>query len=160
MDRHVQLKRIERKIDQILAIVKSNNVKAKFIKFFVERKEITMLSMTDSQQANVKLVIKDKNGKPAKVDGVPAWTIVDSSICVVTPAADGMSALFVAVPGTSGETTASVDVDADLGPGVTDIIGVLSVVISLNPAAVVELQADPPVEQPNPGPVPAAKRKP
>ncbi len=138
-----RLRNIEKKVDQIIDILT-----APILIFELEGEPIDMLNMTDSQQQQVNLVIKDKNGKPAKVDGVPTWVVGDPSICTVTVAADGMSGLFKGVAGTSGETVATVDADADLGPGVTDIIAVLSIVVTAGQATVIELQAGAPVEQP------------
>ncbi len=136
-----RLKRLEKKIDQIIDLLT-----APFITFELEGEPIDMLEMTDSQQATVTLKINDSRGKPAKVDGIPTWKIDDDTIATVTPSADGMTALCVA--GNAGAATITVDADADLGPGITDITGVLSVVVTSGPATVIELQAGTPVEQP------------
>ncbi len=140
-DREVieRLERIERKLDELLRFHFT-------VKFYVEGEEITMLTMTDSQQANVKLVILDSKQKPAQVDGVPVWTTSDATVAAVTPAADGMSALVVA--GNGGPALITVTCDADLGPGVTPIIGTLDVTITGGAATIIQLQADAPVEQP------------
>ena len=144
-----KLIRLERLSTKILHLVeqKTDNKDARFISFINEEgTNMSMLNMTDSQQAIVKLAIKDAKGKPAKVDGVPLWAVADSSVATVVPAADGLSANIVA--GDGGNTQVTVTADADLGSGVSPIIGLLDVVVEGGPATVVELQPGTPTEQP------------
>lgn len=70
----------------------------------------------------VSLVINDKMGNPAKVDGTPSWTSSDEAVVTVTPEADGMSATIVSL-GTTGTAQVSVSADADLGEGVRTLTG-------------------------------------
>lgn len=81
---------------------------------------------TDQNYPNVKLTILDSKGRPAKVDGVPVWASSDETQVTVTPAADGMSAVVDTVaPSSSGQTARiTVSADADLGAGVTPLVGV------------------------------------
>ena len=80
------------------------------------------IKITNEQKVNVTLSPKTDSSKPAKLDGVPTWTVVngtDTSSTVV-PSADGMSADLVSSD-TPGDTTFLVDADADLGTGVEDL---------------------------------------
>jgi Bacterial Ig-like domain (group 2). len=121
--------------------------KAFSIKFQVDGKDITMLEMTDTQQVPVSLVINDKKGHPARIDGTPEWLSSDPAVATVDEiAADGLSATVKAVD--TGVCQITVSVDADLGAGSTKAItGFLDVTINAGEAAVVELQAGTPVEQ-------------
>ena len=77
---------------------------------------------TDFHFPNVTLVITDKDGKAAKVDGAPIWASSDETVISVVAAVDGMSAVVETVaPGTARVT---VSADADLGAGSTIITGV------------------------------------
>jgi len=76
-------------------------------------------TITNEQKVNVTLSPKTDSGKPAKLDGVPVWSVVSGDSTVVA-AADGMSADLVSSD-TPGDTTFLVDGDADLGSGVEDI---------------------------------------
>lgn len=70
----------------------------------------------------VSLVINDKMGNAAKVDGVPSWSSSDEAVVTVTPEADGMSATIVSL-GATGTAQVSVSADADLGEGVRTLTG-------------------------------------
>jgi hypothetical protein len=88
----------------------------------------TVILPTD-QKATVTLAPKDAFGNPGAVDTsqhAPVWGVSDPALLSVTPAADGLSAVFVAV----GPVTASgavvqgtVRADVDLGEGVEDLVG-------------------------------------
>lgn len=82
--------------------------------------------ITVDQQINGSVAFTDRNGNPAVVDGVPAWSSSDPAVLAVTPADDGMSALVVPV-GPLGTAQVSVRADADLGEGVREIIGTADV---------------------------------
>jgi hypothetical protein len=69
----------------------------------------------------VSVAFVDAKGKPAMVDGVPTWTVDNASVVdVLTPAADGMSATLH-IMDNLGAAVLSVNADADLGSGVTNI---------------------------------------
>ncbi len=76
-------------------------------------------TVTNEQKVNVVLKPTTQSGKPAKLDGVPTWSVVSGDSTVV-PAADGMSADLVSSD-TPGDTTFLIDGDADLGAGVVDV---------------------------------------
>lgn len=110
--------------------------KATTITFWYQGKEITMLTMTDTQMAEVSLIIKDKSGNPATVDGIPAWASTDPLVADAIVDPDGMKANVLAK--SSGVCQITVSADADLGAGVKPIIGFLDVHIS-GTATVIEL---------------------
>jgi len=67
----------------------------------------------------VTLTPKTDSGKPAKLDGVPVWSVISGTSTVV-PAADGLSADLISSD-EPGVTVFLVDADADLGEGVEDL---------------------------------------
>lgn len=77
------------------------------------------ITITNEQKVTATLTPKTDTGKPAKLDGVPTWTVAsgDSTLNV---AADGMSAELISSD-TPGDTTVLVEADADLGEGVETI---------------------------------------
>lgn len=104
--------------------------------------------MTSTQQVTLTLNPLDKNGNPAKVDGVPEWQIDNPALATVTPAADGLTALVKAL-GAPGKVNVKGIVDADLTSGVRNLEATLAIDIT---SAVLEAQtltitAGDPVEQ-------------
>lgn len=96
-----------------------------------------------NQNAEIKIkAIKDAAGNPAKVDGDKLeWTMKgDLSLGTLTPAADGMSALFVR-NGAVGKVTVQVSGDADLGPDVKLIVGEVEIECLGGEAVMFELEA-------------------
>lgn len=63
----------------------------------------------------------DRKGRPAKVDGKPAWSVSDEAIVSLVISEDGLSAEFEALA--EGSVVVQVQADADLGEGVKPIIG-------------------------------------
>jgi hypothetical protein len=117
------------------------------IKFVYQGKEITMLEITDTQQAEVGLVIKNKKGGLASVDGVPVWKSTDEGVATVENlSADGMNGTIVAHTG--GICQITVEADADLGVGVVPIIGFLDVKVIGGQATIIELVPGAISEQP------------
>lgn len=109
-------------------------------------KDITMLTLTDTQKSVLTLAIKDAKGRPAKTDGIPEW--VSSNVDVATVgdiAANGMSATVRAVA--PGVCQITVTADADLGAGTKHITGFLDVDVAGGEAVTVELTAGPAEEQ-------------
>jgi hypothetical protein len=117
------------------------------IKFILDGKEITMLEMTDADQCDVALVIKDKNGKPANVDDPPVWSTSDDLVAMADSSADPTSMKAKIVAKGSGVCQITVTADADLGAGVKPLIGFLDVTI-LGTATVIELVPGPITPQP------------
>lgn len=105
-----------------------------------------MLVLTDTQQCDLSIQPVDKKGQPAQIDGTPVWSSSDSAIVTVNPGSDGLSAVVVA--GNIGTAQVNVTVDADLGSGVTEIVGVLDVQVTAGAAVSVTINAGSPTEQP------------
>jgi hypothetical protein len=92
-----------------------------------------MANLNTSQQVPATLAITNAAGQPAPVDGVPVWASSDETVILVTPAADGMSAVAAAVAPGTGRIT--VTADADTGAGVTTITGVSEdIIVVVDPA--------------------------
>lgn len=104
------------------------------------------LILSDSQKFDATVGFVDKKGQPAKVDGVPSWTVSDPTILSVEPAADGMSATVKAI-GPLGTSQVSVTADADLGEGVRNVVGTLDVEVVAGEAVAANINAGAPVEQ-------------
>lgn len=141
-----------RQIHRVLEAVRSLAPEsAATFQFLLEGKVITMLDLTATQQSVLKLSIKSKSGKPAKVDGAPKWSSSDTEVATVEAASDGMSATVKAVNGNGGVCQITAAGDADLGAGVEPLTGFLDVTVAGGDglkAAVFELIAGTPTEQP------------
>jgi hypothetical protein len=80
----------------------------------------------DDKKVTCSVAWVDKKGKPAVVDGTPAWASSSEAVCAVLDiAADGSSATLVG--GDLGNAQISVTGDADLGSGIREVIAVLDV---------------------------------
>lgn len=79
----------------------------------------------------------DRKGRPAKVDGVPEWSVSDEAVVSMVVADDGMSAEFEALA--EGAVVVQVGADADLGDDVKQIIGVGSLAVLPAEAVGVEI---------------------
>lgn len=111
----------------------------------VIERAILMLVLTDSQKAVLSISPVDKKEFPAAVDGVPVWTVADSTVASLTPSEDGLSASIVAeAPGT---TQINVTADADLGEGVVELIGTLDVQVTAGQAVSLNISSSAPEEQ-------------
>jgi len=104
-------------------------------------------TLTADQEVVVSLVITDQYGNPARVDGLPAWEASNVAVLAVRTAADGMSAVVTA-KGPAGTSQVRVTCDADLGEGVTEIIGLLDVEVLGGQAAVIALTPGAPSTKP------------
>lgn len=110
------------------------------------RKEgVTKVDLRDDQKVQLTIAITDKKGKPAAVDGVPAWASSDETVITVTPAADGMGAQVDAVA--PGQGRVVVTADADLGSGVTPITGTLDFNVTAGGAINIAITAGTPEDQ-------------
>lgn len=76
-------------------------------------------SITNEQKVSVTLNITTDAGRPAKVDGAPAWVVLSGS-SALTVADDGLSAV-VTSSDDPGDTSVIVKADADTGEGVVEI---------------------------------------
>lgn len=95
------------------------------------------MELKDTQQVILSIVITDRKGNPAKVDGIPAWTTSNADVASVEPADDGMSATVKA--GIPGDATIAVSADADLGAGVTELAGTADITVVPGAAEVLTL---------------------
>jgi hypothetical protein len=84
-----------------------------------------MFSLTDVQKVSLAIAPVNAKGKPAPVDGVPAWTNSNEIAASLSIADDGLSAVLFA--NEAGTTQVMVSVDADMGEGVVPITGILDV---------------------------------
>lgn len=87
----------------------------------VTKKENTMLELTITNEQKVKVTLTPvtDTGRPASLDGAPAWT-VQSGDSTVVPDEGGLSAFLVSSD-TPGDTIFVVTADADLGEGVEEL---------------------------------------
>ena len=76
-------------------------------------------TITNEQKISVTLNITTDSGRPAKVEGAPAWVVLSGNSAVV-PAEDGLSAV-VTSSDDPGDTSVIVKADANLGEGVEEI---------------------------------------
>ena len=83
----------------------------------------SMLDLTITNDQKITVTLKPNTGgaspKPAKVDGIPTWT-VQSGDSAVSVAEDGLSAALISSD-TPGDSTYLVEADADLGAGIETI---------------------------------------
>lgn len=89
-----------------------------------------MLSITINNEQKVKVTltpVTDK-GQPAKLDGVPTWTVL-SGDSTVEVAEDGLSADLISAD-SSGTTEIEVKADAELGEGVVEIGETLTLIVT------------------------------
>ena len=100
------------------------------------------LILTDEQKATLSVAFKTAAGHDAVVDGVPAWNVSDPAVLVLTPSADGLSAVIAS--GSIGLSQVSVIADADLGPGIASITGTLDVEVKPAQAVTVGINAGAP----------------
>jgi hypothetical protein len=87
---------------------------------------VTMLELTitDTQKIKVTLNPTTEAGKPAQVDGAPKWNVQDGDAALVV-AEDGLSADLVSGEAL-GDSKILVSADADLGSGVVEISGLIT----------------------------------
>lgn len=113
----------------------------------VKGETIMAFELPATHQVNVAVEFRDRKNNPAPVDDVPVWSVDNSELLLLTPAADGMSCLVAAV-GPLGTANVTLQADADLGDGSTPVIGTLEVQITGGTATVVALTPGTPEEQP------------
>ena len=102
-------------------------------------RDIKMLILAIDHKVPASIQPVDAAGNPAQVEGAPVLTSSANSIVTVTPAADGMSAEITPV-GALGTAQINVSADADLGAGVTTIVGVLDVQTVAGQAVSLQIQ--------------------
>lgn len=96
------------------------------------------VSLNTIQQFTITIQPVDAKGHPAKVDGVPTWLTDNPAVVALTPSADGLSCLVAAV-GIPGTVNINVTADADLGAGVTPLVGTIDCEVTQAPATSIVL---------------------
>jgi hypothetical protein len=109
-------------------------------------KGVTQMTLTDIQKVNLTIQPVDAKGNPATVPVPPTWTSSDATILTVTPAADGLSAVALAV-GPLGTAQVTVKVQPDIDPSVPALVGTLDVEVVGSDAVSLSIKADAPVNQ-------------
>lgn len=105
------------------------------------------LTQTNEQQTTVHLTPVTAGGKPAKLDGVPSWSVV-SGPATVAPSDDGLSATIASNADDLGDTVVQVSADADIGEGVEEVADTILMHTTHANAKSLGLTADAPVTQP------------
>ena len=101
------------------------------------------LILTDEQKVSLSIDPRTAAGNPAKVDGVPVWSVSDSNVLTIVPSEDGKSAV-VTTTGQLGASQVSVSADADLGEGVRTIAATLDVTVVAAEAATLAITSGTP----------------
>ncbi len=113
----------EQRHDELIATLKQGKRRVSFsFKVGVPQPKESMpleLKITNEQQIKVTVSPRTDTGKPAKLDGSPAWTVISGNSQVVV-SEDGLSADLVSSD-EPGDTIVSVKADADLGEGIEEI---------------------------------------
>lgn len=104
----------------------------------------SVVTITIDQEVDVVLRITDRVGHPARVDGVPVWSLQPDTTADLVVAADGMSATVRARDALDEGAVLSVTVDADIGEGIEPLIGFITVVVASGEASIIELNAGTP----------------
>jgi hypothetical protein len=89
-------------------------------KIFLKGEEV-MVTLKPGEAVDFLLEILDVKGRPAKIDGVPAYTNSNAAAADLQVNPDGLGGKVVHLDG--GTAQIKVEVDADLGPGIRAIIG-------------------------------------
>lgn len=101
----------------------------------------------DNQQVELTVTYVDEAGNPGVVDEPPVWETSNAALLTVVESDDGLSATVSAV-GPLGSAQVSVTADADLGSGVTEIIGTLDVEVVGSEAVSAVIQPGTPEHKP------------
>ena len=99
--------------------------------------------LTNNEQVDLAVEFLDRYGRPAQVDGVPAWSVSDVGIGTLVIAEGGRAATFV-TSGALGQAQIIVEADADLGEGLRTIAGRLDVEVRASEAVSVAISAGAP----------------
>lgn len=108
---------------------------------------IVATKMNTIQQQQFSIQPVDAKGHPAKVDGAPVWLTDNTDVVALAPSADGLSCTVTAV-GIPGTATIQVTADADLGTGVTPLVGKIDLTIDPAPATSIVITPGPVSDQP------------
>lgn len=137
----------QRIIERIISVCKPGNksrVRFEFSVGLPEKKErhVMELKITNEQKVNVKVAPVTDTGRPAKLDGKPAWTVITGN-STLEVAEDGLSAYLISSDD-PGDTQIIVKADADLGEGTEEISDIISLSVVGATAKNLGLSASPP----------------
>jgi hypothetical protein len=99
---------------------------------------MAVFDLPPTHEVTATLKITNDAGQPARIDGLPVWTVSDPAIVTLDVATDGMSAIAKAT-GTEGVTQVTAEVDADRGEGVRPITAIGDIAVLGPEASVVEM---------------------
>lgn len=102
--------------------------------------------LADDQQVSVAFTAVDRRGNPARLDGAPVWSSSDPLILTVTPNDDNSAAVLAVGP--TGTAQVQVTVDADIGSGIRNLVGILDVEVVAGEAVSLDLVPGTPTTQP------------
>lgn len=101
------------------------------------------LTITNEQKVRVSLKPQTERGRPAPVDGKPAWS-VSSGDATLEVSDDGLSADVIS-PDAPGESMIVVEADADLGQGVQTVSDAIRLIVEGARAISLGLTSETPV---------------
>ncbi len=104
------------------------------------------VKLTTDQQVTVRITPVTPRGQPAKLDGVPTWSVAVGG-ATLNVAKNGLSAAIVS-PDVPGESQVLISADADLGAGVETISDTVDVNVVGQNATALGLVAETPVTKP------------
>jgi len=87
---------------------------------------MALYTVTNEQKLPVTLAPITASGKPATLDGVPTWTVVEGD-ATLEVAEDGLSCVLVS--GEVGNSVIEVSADADLGEGVRSLTDTIDLAV-------------------------------
>lgn len=102
-----------------------------------------MLILTDVQKVVLSIQPRSAAGNIALVDGKPIWHVSDDAILGLEVSDDGFSATAITT-GRLGNARVGVDVDADMGDGVSTISGVIDIEVKASEAVSLDVSAGTP----------------
>jgi|WetSurMetagenome_2_1015567.scaffolds.fasta_scaffold251929_3 hypothetical protein len=118
------------------------------IDFYINKEgvltKVDKMFLKVNQALPLTITIKDKFGNDAKVDGAPVWAVTDAALADIVASEDGMSATLTPI-GPIGSFKVQVSADADLGAGVSTIMGELDIDLLAGDAVAVSIAAGEPV---------------
>lgn len=104
------------------------------------------LLLTDTQKVTLTIQPVDAKGYPARLDGVPVWTVSDTAVANLVPSVDGLSCEVLA--GFPGTAQVVVEADADLDEGEVRVLqGTLDLIVEAGEAVNLTVTAGVPTEQ-------------
>lgn len=107
-----------------------------------QNKENAMYTINADASRTFHIKFVDKKGRPARVDGIPTWTLGIDGVGSLFPAGDGLSCEVKSLGIANAGVGLAVNADADLGGGVRNITGTATIQFLAPEAAGIELSAD------------------